>query len=256
VSHLAQLRRIYFCLQVPGCVPHRRCTQHPHPTHCSYLPYWHPPNATCWPHFVRPASNTTFTVIDHSGLCKVPLGASASFQDALELLCSQHDLQEDANGSHYTYAMLSKESGKWYVGVRRCPQGVSSPEDDVKYQSSSSVKAFRLEPKIRTILTRHTSRDAAIKGVNLLHILFDVVRRPGFVNMACQTLNGFDRTGSTHSMEAKAKISKARQGKTHTTETKLRIRRRAKAIHILWKPRTGSARPTRGGFSAWRQSTR
>ncbi|CAE8650278.1 unnamed protein product [Polarella glacialis] len=116
--------------------------------------------------------------------------------------------------------MFSKESGKFYLGVRMCPQGVSSPEDDVKYQSSLSVKAFCLEPKTKTILTRHASKDAALRAECLLHELFDVARRPGFANKACQTLNGFDRTGSEHSLELRAKLSQARRGKTHSQESK------------------------------------
>ncbi|CAE8719770.1 unnamed protein product [Polarella glacialis] len=116
--------------------------------------------------------------------------------------------------------MRSEVSGKWYIGVRMCPEGVGSPEDDIKYQSSSSDKAFRLQPKTKLILTRHSSRQPALQAERLLHLFYKVVASRYFVNRAYQTLTGFDRSGAQHSQESKDKISKARMGKMHTQDTK------------------------------------
>lgn len=136
--------------------------------------------------------------------------------------------------TYYTYRSFEEfDSGKSYIGVRKCPAG-KTPETD-PYLGSYSDKTF--SPTSKEILGVYGCKEEALQAEIDLHKKFDVARNPHFANRACATSTGFScgMSGRKHTESSKEKLSKSRKslnlsgpnnyffGRTHTEETKNKI---------------------------------
>jgi hypothetical protein len=128
--------------------------------------------------------------------------------------------------TYYTYRSFEEfDSGRSYIGVRKCPGG-KTPETD-SYLGSYTDKTF--SPTAKEILGVYYSKEEALQAEIDLHKEFDVARNPHFSNRACATSTGFSygMTGRKHTEETKRKMSEAHKGeknanygKQHTEERK------------------------------------
>jgi hypothetical protein len=79
------------------------------------------------------------------------------------------------------------------------------------------------DPTQKEILAVCDTREEALRTEMFFHEMYDVARNPTFANRAKATSTGFSREGTTHSEEAKQKMSEARIGKRHTEESKQKM---------------------------------
>lgn len=116
--------------------------------------------------------------------------------------------------NHYVYRINNLTNQKFYIGVRSC---FCSPEQDLgqKYFSSSRDKEFLIDQKKNPknysyhILKIYKTRQEALSFEQEIQIEFDVIKNPRAINRSIQKTTGFDVTGYKHTLETKAKISRA-----------------------------------------------
>ncbi len=144
---------------------------------------------------------------------------------------------------HYVYRITNKIQNKHYYGVR---SSKIEPKLDlgIKYFSSSSNKEFILDQKENfltykyKIIKKFNSKEEAIKLEIKLHKKFNVGINESFYNKSIQTSTGYDRTGISHSVEAKKKLSELNKGKIHSVETKQKISESQKGKNGFWFNKT------------------
>jgi hypothetical protein len=97
------------------------------------------------------------------------------------------------------------------------------PEEDVTYFGSFTDTTFKPTQKIIFRSDYENAKELA-KDEIILHDFYDVAKNPHFANRAKATSTSFDRTGATHTDEAKQLMSNLATGRTHTEETKRKLR--------------------------------
>ena len=124
---------------------------------------------------------------------------------------------------NYTY-LLEYSDGRSYHGCRSC----DCPIKDDNYYGSSKHTPDEIPKK--TILTEHLTRKDAVDEEIRYQAEYDVKNNDLYYNRSNQTSTGFDTTGTTHTPEAKQKLSDANKGKNnprfgtkHTPETRQKM---------------------------------
>jgi hypothetical protein len=97
------------------------------------------------------------------------------------------------------------------------------PEEDVEYFGSFTDTTFKPTQKI-IFRSDYENAEELAKDEIILHDFYDVAINPHFANRAKATSTSFDRTGATHTDEAKQKMRDMGIGRTHTEETKQKLR--------------------------------
>ena len=119
---------------------------------------------------------------------------------------------------HYTYRITNTKQKRHYYGTRTSKL---EPKLDlgVSYFSSSKDVEFKIDQKLNSqdyrykVLKISKTREEAINLEIRLHNKFDVGINPNFYNRAKQTAEGFDRTGTNHSIKTRCKMSASSKGK-------------------------------------------
>lgn len=151
------------------------------------------------------------------------------------------------NTSHYVYKITNTnptDKRKYYIGVRTSNY---NPLDDINYWSSSkSLKSHINEQGTeyfsKEILSIWETREQAVAEEIKLHEELDVGRNPAFYNLAKQTSNGFDTTGTPLSDEHKEKISKFFKGRLDSDETRRKKSESLKGRKITWGDKISKAK--------------
>jgi hypothetical protein len=133
---------------------------------------------------------------------------------------------------HYVYRITNLVEKKHYYGKR---SSKCDPKQDLgkKYFSSSTDKEFRADQKQNPQNYRYKivqifgNAKLALVRESKLHYKFNVCVNERFYNKANQNLRGFDRTGSSSSIETRTKISKASLGVPKSNETKEKMSKAA-----------------------------
>lgn len=118
---------------------------------------------------------------------------------------------------HYVYRVTSLKEGKHYYGSRT---STVEPKYDlgVNYFTSSKDFNFRQDLILNTeeyklkIVSVFASRVEAGRLEAKLHQRFNVAINPKFYNKAKATKTGFSTEGTTHSDQARLKMSEAKKG--------------------------------------------
>lgn len=113
--------------------------------------------------------------------------------------------------NHYTYNIINKTNGKYYIGMRSSE--VNPVEDiGINYFGSSMNKELKEELNndksnfIYHIIETYDSRKDAYKGEERIHQKFNVSKDPMSYNIQNAGYNGFDRLGKKMSKETKQKM--------------------------------------------------
>ena len=116
----------------------------------------------------------------------------------------------------------SGPDGRDYIGKR----SGENPYDE--YKGSYTDNTFKPDSKI--VIAYAKTAAGAIWLEGQFQKIFNVVEDPQYANRAFQTSVSFDRTGSTHTEQAKGKMSAARKGKknpmlgkTHSEKTRKKM---------------------------------
>ena len=115
---------------------------------------------------------------------------------------------------HCTYWITNTKLQKHYIGVHTSK---IPPIHDIgiKYFSSASDKEFKKDQKSNPqdyeykITGVFPSREEALLNEIELHEAYGVGKNPRFYNLCKATSTGFNRSGTTHKEESKAKISES-----------------------------------------------
>ncbi|CAK0802241.1 unnamed protein product [Prorocentrum cordatum] len=144
-----------------------------------------------------------------------------TFSEALAVHSAK--TEADPSARHYTYAVRGRRTGLWYIGSRKCPDTVSSPEADTQYMGSPTDSQFKQERKDKIVLTKHSRHVDALQAECFLHEFYNVAENSEFANQARQTSTSFSRQGTRHTEETKQKMSQATRGRPKSEETKQRM---------------------------------
>ena len=113
--------------------------------------------------------------------------------------------------NHYTYNIINKTNGKYYIGMRSSE--VNPVEDiGINYFGSSKNEEFRQALKedksnfIYKVIETYDSREDAYKGEERIHQKINVSKDPASYNIQNSGYNGFDRLGKPMSEEVKQKM--------------------------------------------------
>jgi hypothetical protein len=138
--------------------------------------------------------------------------------------------------NHYTYNIINKTNGKYYIGMR---SSEVNPVEDIGINYFGSSKSKELNEELNNdksnfiyhIIKTYDSREDAYKDEERIHQKFNVSKDPMSYNIQNAGYSGFDRHGIPNSEEAKQKISKSmkeyfkknghwKQGSVDSEETK------------------------------------
>ena len=130
----------------------------------------------------------------------------------------------------------SGSDGRDYIGKR----SGENPYDE--YKGSYTDNTFKPDSKI--VIAYAKTAAGAVWLEEQFQKVFNVVKDPQYANRAFQTSVGFDRTGSTHTEEARGKMSAALKGRTFSegTRKKLSAARKGKKNPMLGKTHSEKAR--------------
>ena len=113
--------------------------------------------------------------------------------------------------TYYTYySYEEKETGRGYIGYRKCPDNLKIHED--YYLGSYSDKSFN--PTSKIIIGIYSTQKEAVSAEADLHELYNVDTDPHFANKVKQSSYWFhNNKGKNLSMSHKNKISKSLKGR-------------------------------------------
>lgn len=150
---------------------------------------------------------------------------------------------------HYVYRVTSIKEGKHYYGSRT---STVEPKYDlgIKYFTSSKDSIFKQDLmqnthnyKLKIVAVFSTRVEAGMLEAEL-HQRFNVATNPKFYNKAKATKTGFSTEGTTHSDQARLKMSEAKKGAPRpkgwklSDETRLKMSeaKKGKPAHNRGKP--------------------
>jgi len=156
---------------------------------------------------------------------------------------------------HYVYRVTSLKEGKHYYGSRT---STVDPKYDLglEYFTSSKDTKFRQDLiantkdyKLKIVSVFSTRVEAGMLEAKL-HERFNVAANPKFYNKAKATKTGFSTEGTTHSDQARLKMSEAKKGVprvrgwnlSDTTKSKMSEAKRGKPAHNKGKTHSEEAK--------------
>lgn len=136
---------------------------------------------------------------------------------------------------HYTYKIINKLTGQYYIGRRSCNK---SPTEDIGvcYFSSSSNKEFIKLQKTQShlfeyqILKVFDNKHAMILSEILLHAIWQVKDDPLSINKVNATDSKFDCTGLKWTLAKRLAHSKRHTGKRLSEQHKINIGKSNKGL--------------------------
>jgi hypothetical protein len=128
--------------------------------------------------------------------------------------------------THYTYILLHRETGEFYIGVRTCE---GNPENDNYKGSMSTWKPDKSKLDKKVLRTFDTRKEANTHEIELLKLF---VKDPLNRNYHIPS-EGFNTQGIVRSEETRKKMSEQRKGIKYSEETKRKMSESRKGV-IPW----------------------